>query len=805
MRVPLGWLNEFVTWRGSPSALADRLVMAGIEVESVEEVGRVDRGIVAGRLVGVEPHPNTEKLQVCRVDVGGRGGPAAIVSGAPGLAAGALVAVALPGAPLADGRAVAAVTIRGVESAGVLCSEAEIGLGEDASQVLALPDDVGPGTPLVEMTGVADTVLALEITPNRGDWLSVLGVAREVAALTGARLRHPRPRPRESGRPARKDARVQVLAPDLCPRYSARVVRGVTVGPSPLWVRLRLRRAGMRAINGIVDATNYVMVERGQPLHAFDLGRVADGQIVVRRAATGERLVTLDGVERTLDTDDLVIADPKGALAIAGVMGGRDSEVTGATRAILLESAFFTPATVRRTARRTGLHSQASYRFERRVDPAMVREAADVTAALVARLAGGRVAPGIVEDDAGTLDRDPPAIRLRVRRTAAVLGTAFPKGEIGRRLGALGARCRPRGDAFLVTPPSHRGDLAIEEDLVEEIARVGGYDAIPAALPDAPLVPGEEGAARSLARRVRRLLTAEGLFEMVTLTFTDAETNRLVPGFVGHDLTPLAIRNPLSSETGELRRSPLAGLLRALRTNLDQGAGYVGAFELGKAYGRESSGRRAERSVLALLLAGAWPPRGAERAGPPVGFPDLKGAVENLLSGLGIAQDRVRWRPAGEIGFLHPGKAALVEVAGRVVGVVGALHPEIAQARDLPAEVWLAELDLQDLGHYVPARVTPRPLPRFPAVTRDLAVVVEESFQAGEIVEEIRALANPQIESVRLFDCYRGAPIPAGKKSLAYSIAYRDPERTLTDAEVNAIHETIRLRLSQRFAVELRS
>src|SRR5947207_420157 len=663
MRIPLSWLAKSGTGSGRAAPLAERLTMAGWKIEAIEEVGQLDRRIVAGRLAAVEPHPEADRVLVCRVQVGR---PAALVavSGAPGLAAGQLVPVALPGARLPDGREAQAVRIRGVESAGVLCSEAELALGEDASRVLVLPDDAAPGTPLAALPGIADTVLEAEVTPNRGDWLSILGVAREVAALSGARLRHPRPRPRESGAAAAREVRVRLEAASRCPRYCSRVVRGVAIVPSPLWVRLRLRRAGMRALNAVVDATNYVMLERGQPLHAFDLERLAERRIVVRRGASGERLTTLDGVERALEPDDLVIADGRGPVALAGVMGGEASEVTPATRVLLLESAFFAPASVRRASRRLALPSQAAYRFERRVDPAMVPEALDAVAALIARAAG-----------------------------------------------------------------------------------------------------------------VRRALVAAGLAEMVTLAFTDAETNRRLPGFVGRALAPLAVKNPLSSETGELRRSPLAGLVRALRLNLALGATFVGAFELGKGYGLDAHGARQEPRAVALLLAGAWPPRGVERSGPPVDFLDLKGVLGGLFAALGLDGERVCWRPAGEIDALHPGKAALVELGGATLGVAGALHPTITQSADLPGEVWVAELDFAELAHYVPRRLALRPLPRFPAVTRDLAVVVDEAFRAGDILEEIRALQNPHIEMVRLFDCYRGAPIAAGKKSLAYTIAYRAPDQ----------------------------
>jgi phenylalanyl-tRNA synthetase beta chain len=802
MRIPLSWLREFVSWRGTPNALADRLTMAGLAVEDIEEVGRLDPRVRVGHLIAVEPHPDADRLRVCRVAAGERA-PLTMVSGAPGLEAGMLVPVALAGARLANGSEVRAVELRGVASAGVLCSEAELGLGDDASRILLLPAGSKAGARLGDLAGIADTVLTVEVTPNRGDWLSILGVAREVAAVTGGRLRHSKPRVRESGGPAAKEVRVRVEAPALCPRYCARLVRDVRPTDSPLWLRLRLRRAGMRAIDAIVDATNYIMLERGQPLHAFDFARTG-GEIVVRRARPGEHLTTLDGVERTLD-GDLVIADSHRPLALAGVMGGRDSEVTQTTRAILIESAFFAPATVRRTSRRLGLASQAAYRFERRVDPTMVPEAIDAVAALIARLTGGRVAPGVVENARGAKALKPSRIRLRPSRAQAVLGATVSRAEMARRLKALGARCRGGGQLLVVTPPSYRGDLHLEEDLIEEIGRVGGYDAIPTTVPEVPMAVGGESPPRAFARRVRRLLITEGLSEMVTLSFTDAETNRLLPGFVGRALAPIGLRNPLSSETGELRRSPLVGLVRALRTNLDRGAAFVGAFELGRGYGLGAGQVVEERAAVAILLQGAWPPRGAERTGPAVDFLDLKGVVSNLCAGLGIEERRTRWQLEREVDFLHPGEAARIEIDGVAVGVAGALHPRVAQVFDLAGKVWLAELDTTMLAHYVPRRVGVRALPRFPAVTRDIALIVAEELPADEIIDWFARFAHPHLESVRLFDCYRGTPIPVGKKSLAYALVYRAPDRTLTDDEVNGLHAQVRESLAQSFQLEFRS
>lgn len=802
MRVPLSWLRELVDVEVEPTVLAERLSLAGLPIESIEEVGDLHPEVRAGRLVSVEQHPGADRLRVCRVDLGGNA-PVQIVSAAPGLKVGALVALALPGARLPGGRDVASVELRGQASAGVLCSELELGLGDDDAGVLHLDGTIAAGTALRDLPGVHDVVLDVEITPNRGDCLSILGIAREVAAVTGTRVLRPRVEVKEEGAPAAGVVSVHVDAVDLCPRYCARVVRGVGHGPSPLWLRLRLQRAGMRPLGGIVDATNYVMLERGQPMHAFDLARVKDGRIIVRRASADERLVTLDGVERALLKDDLVIADPSAAVALAGVMGGRDSEVSDATIDLLLESAFFAPAAVRRTSRRLGLLSQASYRFERRVDPAMVPEALDAVAALIVRIAGGTVAPGVVEDAPGAGALAAPTIRFRPRRAASVLGADVSDAEMLQRLELLGMTVRPDADAVLVTPPSHRGDVTIEEDLIEEVARLGGYDAIPATLPVAPSHATSDSPSRRLARTIRRLLVAEGLSETVTLTFTDAETNAVLPGVVGAALRPVAVRNPLASELGELRRSPLVGLVRALRHNVAQGARYVGLFEVGKGYGLGDSAMPREPRAVSGLLCGQWPARGVEREGPAIDFLDLKGVVENLLAGLGVAD--ASWLPMADLDFLHPGKAAAIVTADGPLGVAGALHPRAVQVLDLPQEVWVFELDFQTLGAYGPARFGVRPLPRFPAVTRDIAVVVDEVFLAEAIVEEVRSLADPRIETARVFDCYRGEPIPPGKKSLAYTLAYRAPDRTLTDDEVNALHAEVRERLKKRFALELRS
>src|SRR5262245_12436583 len=454
MRLPLSWLAEFVDPGEAADALAHRLTMGGLAIESIEVTGDLDPAVRVGRIESVAPHPQAERLAVCAVRVDD-GEAHTIVSGAPELAAGQLVPVAMAGARLPDGRTMEVVSLRGVRSAGMLCSERELGLGEDASRVLVFREPVRLGLPVRDLPGVRDTVLDVDVTPNRGDCLSILGIAREVAALTGRALHVPRVRLREAG--AAASMRVRIDAEDGCPRYLARELHGVRVGESPLWVRLRLRRAGMRPINAVVDATNLVMLERGQPLHAFDAERIAERTIVVRRARPGERVVTLDDAERELLTGDLLITDARGVLAIAGVMGGRDSEVRGETTSLVLESAFFDPASVRRTARRLGLVSQAAYRFERRVDPAQLEPAIDRAAALIAELTGGEVAVGCVAAGSGV--RPPATVALRPARAESLLGMPLPRADVRRHLRAVGAVARSEGKTLLVSPPSWRGDL----------------------------------------------------------------------------------------------------------------------------------------------------------------------------------------------------------------------------------------------------------------------------------------------------------------------------------------------------------
>ena len=801
MRITLNWLRELVDVLLPVDELCDTLAMAGIEIESIDERRPVWRAVEVAEVLRVDQHPNADRLKLCEVRTGR--GSVRVVCGASNMRAGDRVALAPPGAELPRDRRIERATIRGQVSEGMLCAARELDLIEDDEEggIMILPSDAPLGTPLIAYFGAEDTVLDFALTPNRGDCLSVLGIAREVAALTGARL-HPRPAHFTEEGPATSSlAAVTVEAPDLCPRYCARVVRGVGVARSPRWLRTRLEMVGLRPISNIVDVTNYVMLERGQPLHAFDLARLAAGRVTVRRAGDRQRIMTLDGITRELLADDLVIADAHVPVAIAGIMGGADSEICATTGDVLVESAFFVPETVRRTARRLGLASESSYRFERGVDPSATTAALDRAVELIVATAGGTVAHGILEKKARGGPRT-PSIRLRTARLNALLGTRLSVAEIERPLRALGAAVSGGArTALRVIPPPHRFDLQSEVDLVEEVARLSGYDAIPPTTPTIHLGGSGAGVARA-EDPVRDALRAAGFSEMVTLALTAAENNVAFPGLPEMGGEPVRLVNPLSSEAAELRRSLLPGLLGALDENLRQSEPMVAAFSLGRVYACED-GRYHERQAVGMLLAGQWPAAAIGEAPRPCDFGDLKGAIDLALTRL--HSEPPRWESiAEEALYLHPGKAARVVIGKVLCGVAGALHPNLVAARGLEYVPWLAELDMLRVLHYCPRRVSFRPLPRFPAVQRDVAVVVDGGFQAQQIVDVIRELAQPLVEDVRVFDHYAGAPIPAGKKSLAYSISYRAPDRTLTDDEVNALHADVVRGLLQRVPAEVR-
>ena len=782
MQFSEAWLRALVNPPLNTTQLAHALTMAGLEVEGVADLTPGFSGVVVGEVLYCEKHPDADRLQICRVGVG-EPDSLPIVCGAPNVAVGMKVPCARVGAKL-PGMEIRAAQVRGVESRGMLCSARELGLSQDGEGLYVLPADATPGTDLRDLLGMDDKVFTLKLTPNRADCFGMVGIAREVAAITGVPAAFPKPAP------VLQDTtdtwRVNVLESAACPLYCGRVVKGVNArAATPGWIAARLERAGLRPLSAIVDVTNYVLLEMGQPLHAFDLGNLA-GALRVRWAAAGESLALLNGEKIELAADMLVIADDAGPQALAGIMGGAPSAVGDATQDVFLEAAFFAPEAIAGRARRLGLSTDSSQRFERGVDYAATRMALERASALLVQICGGR--PGPVVEAKGSLPERKP-ITLRLDRLARMLGFSMVTDEATLYLERLGARVAPAGDALLVTPPSFRFDLAIEEDLVEELARLRGYDAIPAQVPRAAaaMLPASEMQA-SEADLAERLVHRD-YQEVVTYSFVDPAWEAAL----NEGGAPLALQNPIASHLAVMRTTLWGGLIDTLKYNLDHQHSRVRIFELGRVFLGARTQEQPRR--LAGLVYG---PAQEEQWGSPTraaDFFDLKGDVQTLAAGLEFERAS---HPA-----LHPGLSVEVRRAGRQVGWLGALHPRLLPRFDLTVAPWLFELALDALT----AQELPRyqTLSRFPSLRRDLALVVAEDIPAASVLDVLRSAAPPYVRSVELFDLYRGKGVGPGEKSLAFRVVMQDTERTLTEAEVEGAVTRMVEAAQSRLQAQLRS
>ncbi len=803
MKLTFNWLMELVEVPDAdggesfgPGELAERLTHAGLEVEAVKPLAD-DTGALIVEVAEVQPHPNADRLSVCVIHDDGE--PLRIVCGAPNVRPGMKTAFLRVGSMLPSGQAIERRPIRGVPSDGMLCSEKELGFSDDHRGIMDLPGDAPAGTSLQRYLGLDDWMLEVSITPNRGDCLSVLGLAREICALTGRTLRVPVIPDHLRDHPPTIPVSVEILDPALCPRYSARLIHGLRPAPSPPWLRFRLEACGIRSINHIVDVTNYVMLETGQPLHAFDARQITTGRIVVRTAGEASTLTTLDGSERALHPDDLLICDGDAPAALAGVMGGAGSEVTDRTESVLLESAHFDPLSIRRTAKRMGMHTEASHRFERGVDPEGTRYAMDRAVALWEGMGEAEVVAGFADAYPGA--REPSEITLRYASVKRALGVELPRERIHGIIESLGIGIKgaSRHDV-VVSPPSYRFDLTREADIVEELARVHGYDNIPATLPAVRMGVQGDPLLRWV-RKTRSLLTAEGLSEVVTLPFCSPAMNRTFPGLWGEDGKPVRITNPLRQETDEMRLSLLPGLMENLHYHSERRGESSMIFELNKVFSLGGDGGYTERMNVAGLIRGYRPRRGLRAENRPFSFADMKGIVEDLLEGMGHADSR--WAADAPPPILHPGGFSTVSAGDASVGYVGEISPRVREELDLPP-FFLFELDFGAVVHYARPDFKVRPLPRFPAVERDLAIVVAQDFPSRTVIDWVRDLDRALIERVNVFDEYTGAPISEGRKSLAYKVYYRSTERTLTDHEVNTVHEDLTRRLCDAFDATLR-
>jgi len=801
MKVTLNWLKEYVDITLPLSEIASKLTMAGLETEVVENIGGNWQNIVVGQISAINPHPNADRLTLPTVDTGVE--QATVVCGAPNLSVGDKIAFARIGAQLVDPQSGEVFTlksakIRGVASSGMVCSEKELGISERHEGIMVLPGDALVGTPLADYMG--DVILDLDVTPNRPDCLSVIGIAREVAALTGQSLHFPEVSYQEAAFPVEQQIAVEILDPDLCPRYCASLVTGVKVAESPAWMQRRLLACGMRPINNIVDITNYVMLEYGQPLHAFDYERVRGQRIVVRRAASGERVITLDGVERALAGEMLVIADGERSVAVAGVMGGANSEVTEGTSSILLEAASFNPASIHYTGRTLRLPSEACMRFERGIRAELTLPALKRATQLFVQLAGGEAARGVVDVYPGKLE--PEAIRISTDEVKRILGLEFSLEQIVSTLTSLGFECQQVGvtSEVLVKAPYWRSDIRLGVDLIEEIVRIQGYDQIPTTMLGQPIPEQNPEPIIGLKREVRRNLAGYGFQEIIAYSLTSLEMlNRLPDESDSLHPPPLRVANPMTVEQEYLRPTLRPSLLTTLAANRRHEDGDIRLFELGRVYRLQPGDLPDEREILCGLLSGPgldkhW--RGGEKS---LDFFEAKGVVESLLSQLGLEASFEECADAS----LQANQRAAIIINGNSLGVVGEVDSKVLHNFEITEAVYLFEIDLAALLPFATGHRMYKPIPRFPTVVRDIALIIDSGIAHGKILDIIRSF--PLVEQVTLFDVYAGEQVPRGKKSLAYRITFQSPTHTLTDNEVNKVQQQILDKLSRDLGAVLRA
>jgi phenylalanyl-tRNA synthetase beta chain len=804
MIVSYNWLGEFVDFDLAPEELGHRLTMAGLEVDAIEYVGAGLDSVIVARLVAVEPHPDADRLTLCQVDTGAEIVP--VVCGAQNHQTGDLVALAQVGSVLPGDFRIKKSKIRGQLSMGMLCSEKELGLAEESAGIMILPADFPLGLPVFQALGLKDVRYELGLTPNRPDCLSVVGVAREVAALSGRPLRITVPEVAEGGQAIDELTSVTVEEPGLCPRYAARLIRGVTVGPSPDWLVRKLESVGMRSVNNVVDVTNLILMELGHPLHAFDFNLLRGRRIVVKRAEEGLPFTTLDAQERSLSDHDLMICDGEGAVALAGIMGGKNSEIGDDTTDILLESAYFNPATIRRTSKRLGMHTESSHRFERGCDVNMVPIALNKAAALIVDVAGGTIARGLIDHYPSPIAER--QLSLSVLKTNQVLGLRLQSVEIEGLLRSIGLEAHPAEDrddqVIYVTVPTGRPDLEREIDLIEEIARLNGYDRIPVTMPVSRMLCHRQPVQQRMVRRLRDAMVAAGFSEVVNYSFISPAGCALL-GLDENDRRREHVRilNPLTEEQSVMRTTLVPSMLETVARNNAYRSLDLRLFELRPVFQPQSGETLpAEEMHLCAAICGRREPEGWAQQGEGIDFYDLKGVLEDLLELFDVRPvvlDDSRSEP-----FLHPGKSCTLVHGSAVLGTLGEVHPATLENFDIDQPVFLLDLDLAAFFKVLGEKAAFQPISRFPDVSRDSAFLVDETVKAEQVFAVIDKARGRFVESYTLFDLYRGGGVPAGKKSLAIRVRYRSAEKTLNEEEVSAGHERIVKALQKELGAEIR-
>ncbi|MDL1967752.1 MAG: phenylalanine--tRNA ligase subunit beta [Deltaproteobacteria bacterium] len=799
MKVSLSWLNDYIPIdKESYSNIADSLTMVGLEVDSVTDRYDYLDSVVVGRILNIKTHPNAEKLKVCDVDIGSR--VIRIVCGAPNIYEDMVAPTALQGTRFPEGYVLKKGRIRNELSEGMLCSEAELGLGTDRSGVMILDQKQLTGNKLAKTLELSDMVFEIDLTPNRPDCLSIIGLAREIAALQQTTIKYPETLLSDSGDKISDLTSITIKAPDLCPRYSARLVFDINIAPSPFWLQDRLMSVGLRPINNIVDITNFVLMETGQPLHAFDFDRLSDHRIVVRQAKKGETFITLDKKKHLLTPDMLMICDGEKPVALAGIMGGHNSEVTESTTRVLIESAYFTPVGIRKTSKKLGISSESSHRFERGVDPGGIITALNRAAQLMSELDGSSLIKGIIDKYSKINNTGP--ITLNVEHTNRLLGISFDQDKIENLLKSIEFNVEKTGnDELAVVPPSFRVDIARPVDLMEEIARLSGYNNIPSTYPLIPAEARHPEKQLRLKNRVKRIMTGFGFTETINYSFINKlSCDRLRLESADQKRNMVDILNPLTEEQAVMRTSLIPGLLETIRRNIAQQIKSLRLFEVGKSYiGREKDNLPEEIEMLAGILTGSRTNASWYSKESDCNFFDIKGAVEGLLNRVKIDPIKFTCMPDNLCTYTRPGHTAQILQEKKLIGLAGEIHPQVLRNFDLKQAAFIFELDLKAISDLIPLTIRSKQIPKFPSISRDITIIINKDLESSKLSETIRKSGEKLIENLYLFDVFEGNTIPQNKKSISMRITYRSKHKTLEDDEVNYIHKNITDRLLKEF------